>query len=163
MGIYGERGWTTHNKVRDILRGLCDGDDASEQFADYEQFEGVTGETAQRLKAALPQACLDDRQNWGPTLESMLNAAIAHPGVVFLDGYVIGPGRPDERVSADTLRWRGELDYNVTDFHDEGCECGEAWAWLNVELGLESAEDTPDEFSRVAGRDGVAEWRLWWD
>lgn len=136
-----------------------------EALEDYEPFRGLGYEAAQRLLAVLPGQNLSDRQNYGPTTEALLRAAVNNPGEVDLVGYAIGPARPDERVSIEGFVYYGLPQFNVLVFHESGCECEVLWDVLQRKLGLESALDRPDEIHRIRPdwRPGSEGWWVWWD
>lgn len=170
-GYYGIRGWTTKKNIRDILRrhltmAIFDDEDADPNvLGSYEPFQGLGAVGAQRLLGTLPIRNLADRQNYAPTCEALLRAAIENPGRVELVGYAIGPERADERVTIEGFVYYGHSDYNVADYHDENCECTQLWERLRDELKLSSALDRPDEIRRLRPSWNPTNegWWLWWD
>jgi hypothetical protein len=137
-------------------------------------YAGLGSTEAEALLRRLPPDVLDDRQNLSPTLGAFLRAAVAHPRVVELIGYCVGPDRSDERLSVtgvliyarpelhvETPRpWEGDRGR-----HSDACQCAELWALACDEYGLGDAEAPPDEFGPYWSRHRPAEqsWRLWWD
>lgn len=168
-GYYGMRGWTTEKRIKNVLKPylnlpLEDGDD-SHVLESYEPFQGLGAVGAQRLLGTLPLRNLADRQNFAPTCEALLRATVDNPGLVELVGYAIGPQRPDERISIEGFVYYGDLDFHVTDFHNEACECEDLWAHLQKELSLTSALDKPDELRKLrpSWNPGTEAWWVWWD
>ncbi|MDO5048463.1 MAG: hypothetical protein Q4D87_01100 [Actinomycetaceae bacterium] len=169
-GYYGARGWTTEKRIKNVLRpylnaNVFDEDEDSSVLGGFEPFQGLGAVGAQRLLATLPMRNLADRQNYSPTCEAMLRAAVDNPGRVELVGYAIGPERADERVSIEGLIYYADLHYNVTDFHDETCECDDLWSKLRESLGLTSALDRPDELRKLrpSWNPSNEAWWIWWD
>lgn len=169
-GYYGVRGWTTDKRIKNILKPylnlpLSDDGYDNQILESYEPFQGVGSVGAQRLLATLPMRNLADRQNFAPTCESLLRAAANNPGHVELVGYAIGPQRPDERISIEGFVYYGDLDFHVTDFHDETCECEDLWEQLQKKLGLTSALDKPDEIRKLrpSWNPAYEAWWVWWD
>jgi hypothetical protein len=113
-------------------------------------FSGADGEAAAELLATLPSKCLDNRQNAGPTLRDILSAARDDPKVVF-GGYVVGPDRTDERVSADTV-------FFDTDDKTEA----DVRRRVRALFGMRAK---PDEVTRspAPGHPSKEVWRVWWD
>ena len=113
-------------------------------------FSGADGEAATELLAKLPAKCLENRQNAGPTLRSILSAARDHPEIVF-GGYIVGPERTDERVSVDTV-------FFDTDDKNEADVCRRVRALFHT-------RGTPDEVMRypAPGHPSKEVWRVWWD
>ncbi|WP_261798893.1 hypothetical protein [Actinomyces ruminicola] len=120
-GLYGPRGWTVRAGVwhaladcRDELRstvipaqfgfapaGIINADGTPAD--DYTPFHDLGPITARRLLDILPAEQLNDRQNLGPTLGTLLRACVRANGRVRLSGYGIGPQRRDERISVEGL------------------------------------------------------------
>jgi hypothetical protein len=113
-------------------------------------FSGVDGESAAELLATLPSKCLDNRQNDAPTLRNILSAARDHPKVLF-GGYVVGPDRTDERVSADTVF------FDTDDKTEEDVR--------RRVRALFRTRANPDEVMRspAPGHPSKEVWRVWWD
>ena len=126
---------------------------------------GLDGDTAATLLAVLPPVELDDRQNDAPTLGALLGSAAAHPDDVELHGYLVGPARTDERLTAEGLYAYGGPDVDVTPDHHPGCECARLWAWVQQELGVDDAVRMPDEIRRTLNpwRPYEPCWSFWWD
>lgn len=184
------RGWTFELGLPDIVapfaspasvaayRALLDGGQPAE--AAWRQvgsgllyYAGLDGEAAQVLLDRLPADELGDRQNDSPTLGAFLRSAAAHPGVVELHGYCVGPDREDERFSVEgvLIYAHPELNVDAVDYwsgeetrHTDACECRELWRIAQEEYGLADALCFPDEISRFAAgwRHDDQCWRLWW-
>jgi len=127
-------------------------------------FQGLGAQPAALLLDRLGAGALDEPSGPGPSLRAALRAAVAHPGVVLLQGHVVGPGRDDERITVEGVHVVGDpvLDSLGAPDHDR------AWRRL-VELGLDDAQTEPDEL-RPPGDDGEDEpgtipgaWTVWWD
>ena len=113
-----------------------------------------------------PAQALEDRQNNGPTLRSLLRACAASGDRLLLCGYGIGPQRSDERVSVEAL-WLRDEDlggYRVSPEHDAGCQCESLWKVVAARYQLDAAA-VPDEILRMAPPWGGGEsgWWFWWD
>ncbi len=132
---------------------------------DLARYAGLDGDTAATLLAVLPPVELDDRQNDAPTLGALLGSAAAHPDDVELHGYLVGPARTDERLTAEGLYAYGGPDVDVTPDHHPGCECARLWAWVQHELGVDDAVRMPDEIRRTLNpwRPYEPCWSFWWD
>lgn len=179
-GLYGPRGWTTRTPLWYLLRTfptqpvyqpdgsllpgylLTDGAPREE----YVTFAGLTCEAALDLLEWLPAQALEDRQNNGPTLRSLLRACAASGDRLLLCGYGIGPQRSDERVSVEAL-WLRDEDlgcYRVSPEHDAGCQCENLWKVVAARYQLDAAA-VPDEILRMAPPWGGGEsgWWFWWD
>lgn len=171
-GFYGTRGWTTTKRIRSILKPyltesvfpwLADESNESNVLAEYEPFHGLKATTARRLLAVLPAKNLGERQNFSPTCETMLRAAVNNPGKVELVGYAIGPGRPDERVSIEGLiyYWNDEGTTNPTTEQART----QLWDTICHNLQLHTAIHLPDELHRFrpAWDPRKEGWWVWWD
>ncbi|MDO4243053.1 MAG: hypothetical protein Q4C85_04720 [Actinomyces sp.] len=182
-GMYGPRGWSVRAGVwhelaqcRDDLRstvlpadyglaptGLIDD---GVPVDDYTPFHDLGPATARRLLDILPRAQLEDRQNLGPTLGTLLRACARAGGRVRLSGYAIGPQRRDERLSVEGL-WVADpdlLDHELCEIHDEHCHCREVWALVSRRYDLDALA-MPDEVKtlrRYWTHGPVGTW-LWWD
>lgn len=165
MGMYGDKGWTTKRGVKKILASnMWDSTNLEDpEFEGYEQFKGVTGETAQRLLDVLPEENRGDRQNDGPECGELLGLAASWPDTIKVDGYVIGGGRFDERVTVDCIRFRtvqGHTDPKSywPDASEEGM-----WHMLKTLLGIRTELDAPEEVRFDTDSDGRIECTMWWD
>ncbi len=155
------RGWTVTCGVTDVADEYVV--HLPEHPGDLAMFTGLDDDGAAALLDLMPPGTLDDRQNDGPTLRRLLEAAVAHPEVVELHGYLVGPARPDERLSVEAVTVRAWSDLRVTHGHDGACECDELLDRVRA-LGIDDALSPPDEIRAVrpsADLDGG--WYLWWD
>ena len=154
--LYGERGWT-QGRVKELIlsgarvRPFCVGSD------DYLPFFDMEADTAFELALAVPKSQFADRQNFSPTFLQMVTAAGAHPDQVRLDGYMIGPERPDERVTIEALTW------NLSPSDPPVKPHVSPWEWLKEELFGDEEVSPPDEIAPVCGHNGLGGWWLWWD
>lgn len=161
-------GWLVWRGIVDVVapfvtRLPADVDDVA-RFADLD-----SGAAAQLLER-LPHAQLADRQNGAPTLGALLRAAVAHPGVVELHGYLVGPGRSDERITAEGMVVRAWPDLWVARDHAAACDCEVLIDRVRRDLGITDFEEPPDEIrpahrraSATEDTDAPAGWFLWWD
>jgi hypothetical protein len=117
------------------------------------------------LLAVLPAVELDDRQNDAPTLGTLLRATVEHTDEVELHGYLVGPGRVDERLTAEGLYAYVEPDLDITPGHHHGCECERLWALVQRDLGIDDAVRMPDSIAPRLNpwRPYEPCWSLWWD
>lgn len=186
------RGWTFELGLPDLVapfvspvplaayRRLLDGGPAAEEAwrrhgSGLLYYAGLGSEAAQALLERLPEDELVLRQNDSPTLGAFLRSAAAHPGVVELHGYCVGPDRADERFSVEGVLIYAHLELNVESFdyweeeetrHTDACECRELWRIAQEEYGLADALRFPDEIGPFSARwrkDEYQCWRLWWD
>ncbi len=131
---------------------------------DIVPFTRLDGEAASQLLDELAPRDLDDRQNDAPTLRAILEAAAAHPDRLDVHGYAVGPGRCDERLTAEGVYVRFDDDVRLPRRHDEGCDCERLWSYVVDELGLDDGgAHRPDEVLPVYRADDEQWWRLWWD
>lgn len=155
-GFYGQRGWTTQKKIRRILHPflaesvfpwLVDKSQNTEVLGDYEPFHGLSAAAAKQLLEILPNRNLAERQNFSPTCEDMLRAAIDNPDTVELVGYAIGPNRRDERISFEGLIYYVDQGDNDANPVSAGART-RLWHKIRSDLKLESAHLEPDELHR---------------
>ncbi len=161
MGIFGDTGWTTKRGVKKILAAnMWENTNLEDpEFEGYEQFKGVTGETAQRLLDVMPEENKHVRQNYGPECGELLRLAASWPDTILLDGYVIGSERDDERVSVDCLRFRDvPLNYRWPDASE-----GSMWYTFKTLLGIRTALSAPEEARLDMPGDVFFEYAMWWD
>lgn len=132
---------------------------------DLIRYAGLGAAAAAHLLDCLPAAELEDRQNLAPTLGSMLRAAVAHPGRVEVHGYVVGPAREDERLTAEGVVVYGLPEFTLTGHREGRCQCAELFDAVCTDLGIDDAEAPPDEITPWSSRSRPGErgWRLWWD
>lgn len=171
-GFYGTCGWTTTKRIRSILKPyltesvfpwLADKEKESNVLCDYEPFHGLKASAAHRLLAVLPKKNLVERQNFSPTCEAMLRAAVDNPDEVELVGYAIGPGRQDERVSIEGLIYYRDDQRTTNPITEQ--DRNRLWETIRDDLQLRSATLPPDELHRFRPawdprREG---WWVWWD
>ncbi len=161
-GHSGPRGWTVTSGVTDIVGPfvtvLPNGPDS------LAYFHGLGAEPAARLLEVLTDVQLADRQDDAPTLGTLLRAAVAHPGVIEAHGYLVGPARTDERITAEGIYVYDRPELVVSPDHQPGCQCAELWEYIQLDLGVDDARWMPDEIRpRVnAWRPQEQCWSLWW-
>ena len=178
-GIYGPRGWTVMDGITTLtlpysdwmwpdLARVAPSINAA-RMIDYLPYFGADAWLASRLLDRLPGPSLDERQNYAPKLESILKFVCNHWGKALFSGYLIGPQRFDERLSADAL-------YVSTDLLGVGIEAEdnpEAAYRALLEHEQLDPEGSPDEVSlwsaervhavgKESGEDSLY-WRFWWD
>lgn len=166
-GIYGKRGWTadvapgalgeftssTYN--RHMYREDFDGKPVKNGDYGLTYYSGAGSQAAKEIVAGAPaEALTQERQNDAPTLGTIIKSAASHPGKVEFGGYIVGPDRSDERISADT----------VFIFDDEA-DANALLLKARDHYGLTDAKRAPDELQlvEVPWRPGEKAWRLWWD
>lgn len=93
MGHFGPKGFI--EPVRVTLEPYVEFESGT-----FVRFAGVPGREMAEIVSHLPEAVLNERQNDGPTIESLICLADVYPSVTF-EGYLILPPREDERVSID--------------------------------------------------------------
>ena len=170
---YMPNGWTVFSALYELFglaRPRClstpaDGghiwDGTNADYVSLARIDYIQARLALRL---LPTLALKDRQNRAPELGSLLRACAASEGDIWLQGYLIGPARSDERLSVDGIfiaqDERGP--WQVDTFHTAACQCQGLWAYLQGELGLDGA--MPDEIIwHEMDATGAQGWWLWWD
>ncbi len=183
-GLYGPRGWTVTagvwrllpqrpDRLRDLHHLSEEETEASPviditgaPLDDYVPFTGLDAAGAAELLAILPKEALEDRQNLGPSLKTLLRACMSGQGQVRLSGYAIGPQRHDERVSVEAI-WVSDptlAGFKLNPTHAPGCDCHALWERVSVRYQLD-AQGMPDEILRrsPAWADGEEGWWFWWD
>jgi len=131
---------------------------------DIVPFTRLDGDAASQLLDILAPRDLDDRQNDAPTLRAILEATAAQPDRLDVHGYAVGPGRCDERLTAEGVHVRFDDDVHLPRRHGEGCDCERLWSYVVDELGLDDdGARRPDEILPVYRADDERWWRLWWD
>ena len=132
---------------------------------DLARFAGLDGETAGALLSLVDPVDLDDRQNDAPTLATLLRSAAAHPEEVEVQGYLVGPARVDERITATGLFAYVAPDLDVTPGHHLSCECEHLLRVVRHDLGVDDAVRMPDVIARTLNpwRPYEPCWSLWWD
>ncbi len=131
---------------------------------DIVPFTRLDGDAAATLLDALPAGLLTDRQNDAPSLRAILDATATHPDRLEVHGYAVGPGRCDERLTAEGVYVRFDDDVRLPRRHDDGCDCERLWSYVVDELGLDDdGARRPDEILPTYRVDDERWWRLWWD
>ncbi|MFD6166966.1 hypothetical protein ACFWFR_17415 [Oerskovia sp. NPDC060287] len=154
-------GWLLDDAVPELLEGIVQVDDDP---LEPSFFAHLDAPVAEALLARLAAPLLADRSNGSPTLGTMLRAAVEHPGELTVHGFVLGPGRCDERLVAEGVIVRLEADLLVTEHHAPGCECELLWAYVVDEIGLTGSVHAPHRIRRVQRADAPDEtwWQLLW-
>ncbi|HRA05095.1 MAG TPA: hypothetical protein PKV13_00565 [Propionicimonas sp.] len=151
-----------------LLYGPMYGDES------FFRFSALGADAATALLAALPEDYLaSERQNDGPTIGTVLRAVVAHPERLLAHGYVIGPGRCDERVTVEGVLLRTEREYRLCELYGPAstdCECDELYRVLADDFGVDDALVHPHELDRFHyyewtsdGYHGEPWYRAWWD
>ncbi|KZM37100.1 hypothetical protein OJAG_01940 [Oerskovia enterophila] len=154
-------GWLLADAVPELLEPIVHADDDP---LEPTFFAHLDAPVAEALLARFAPAHLVHRSNGSPTLGNQLRATVAHPGEITLHGFVLGPGRCDERLVSEGALVRFEADLLVTEHHAPGCECELLWAYAVDELGLDDAEHAPHRIHRIHRAEAPDEtwWRLLW-
>ena len=158
-----ERGWLLRADVPDVVQPFLT--HSPDDDADLARYAGLDAAAAADLLDRLTPIQLEDRQNDGPTLGTLLRAAVAHPDDVEVHGYLIGPARRDERITAEGVDIYGALDLDITPGHHADRQCRELWELVQHELGIDDARCRPDEITPRINpwRPNEQCWSLWWD
>ena len=92
-------------------------------------------------------------------------SSVDNPGLVELVGYAIGPQRPDEHISIEGFVYYGDLDFHVTDFHNEACECRRPVGTPaeKVEPHLRPRQARRTAQTATIMESGHQAWWVWWD
>jgi hypothetical protein len=164
FGLYGPPGWTI-DTVGPAVGGFTSSQHVPYAYRElmgstYEngsmglvRFAGMGSDQAQVLLGSVSRKQLAERQNESPTLGAILTSAADHPGRVEVLGYVVGPDRSDERLTAD-----GVFVYDDT-ITDEAT----AWETIRSRYGLRDAGAAEVHREENPWRPGEKAWRLWWD
>ncbi len=138
------------------------------------RFSSLGADVAVTLLDRLPELYLaTERQNDGPTIGSVLRAVAANPEHLRAHGYVIGPGRCDERITVEGVLFRADAEYRLCPIYGpplDNCDCERLYGRLRFELGVHDAFVRPHELDRWLGYDWndgqyrPERWyRAWWD
>lgn len=148
-----DRGWLLRTGVVDLVAPFVTR--LPTDPGDLTRFAGLDGSTAALLLERLTPERLEDRQNASPTLGTLLAAAAEHPDQLELHGYLVGPGRTDERITVD-----GAYVYGI----DEPLAPILVWA-LAQHLGIGDALAPPDQVTPqvTPWRPNETCWSLEWD
>lgn len=139
--------------------------------ASFYRFTELDASVAADLLERLDEDYLaTERQNDGPTIGAVLRAVVAHPDRLRAHGYLVGPGRCDERITVEGVLVRTDHEFVLGEHHGPGCQCDELERFLAA-LGVDDARVPPHEAGRwwglgVPRRAGDPEefwYRLWWD
>lgn len=126
------------------------------------EFTGLDTPAAVALLARIPAKHLETRENDSPTVGAFLRATVEHPEHVRPFGYVVGPGRPDERIAVTGARVYGLP--GIRPKVDDSVHPDETWEMLRRELKLDALAP-PDDLRRrpvlLPSRHPC--WVLWWD
>ncbi|GAA4722983.1 hypothetical protein GCM10023216_10500 [Isoptericola chiayiensis] len=137
----------------------------------FYRFTELDAPVAADLLERLPEEYLrTERQNDGPSLGAVLRAVVAHPDRLRAHGYLVGPGRCDERITVEGVLVRTDHEFVLGDHHGPGCQCDHLERFV-AGLGVDDALVPPHEVGRWWGLGtgrGPAEpeqywYRLWWD
>ena len=158
-----ERGWLVTTGVARLIEPFVTAMPHDE--ADLARFAGVSGAAASAILGRLDARRLADRQNAAPSLGVLLRAAAAHPDDLEVHGYLVGPARIDERVSAEGVDLYALPLLDVRPDHGEGCQCELLWHLVADLLQTDADTALPDSISRRTNpwRPNEPCWRLWWD
>lgn len=160
--FYAERGWT--NPILKLLNPrlwfpFTTAD--NRVIRDYVRFMGLNSDDATQLIDLIPKDALGDRQNNGPTLQTLLEACKASEGLIELSGYIITDKRFDERITVDGLM--------IFDPHlcDQSATLSrqDVWEYVIKDLHIADAFAPPDEIDFTFAQDDETKkgWWLWWD
>ncbi|MCL3860961.1 hypothetical protein [Actinotalea sp. K2] len=101
QGENGARGWLLDAGVPDVIDPYLTEMPASP--SGLVGFAGLDAAGSALLLERLPVERLADRSDDAPTLGALLLAAVRHPVDLELHGYLVGPGRLDERLTVEGL------------------------------------------------------------
>lgn len=169
-GYFGKPGWTL-DTVTDQVAPFTSSAHVPERYSEYSwngetrrsangdnglvYFSGMGASGSAAILSTLTRKQASGTQNDSPTLGTMLQAAVDHPGKVEVHGYVASPGRQDERLTVegifiydDTLKTEADVKRAA-----------------RATYGLSSGQFPPDEITQEENpsRPGEKAWRLWWD
>lgn len=183
---FGPRGFTA-GAVADTLSPFASSsyfpsnfrDDGTPAMGDIFWVDGVTADAATRLEKTLPKRVLAQGHNDGPPAAKLLAAARKHPGKVELGGYVVGPSRPDERVTfdqallfddalADSVPTQPGGDASNEDWFDYASDVGRFASRVKARYGISITDEQGDPTCDIHVRE--PKWRpgekavyLFWD
>lgn len=163
-------GWMLDAGLAEILDPLVYEDAYGD--TSIRRFTGLDAEVAERLLEPLGADYLGkERQNDGPTMGSVLRAVLAHPDEVRAHGYIVGPGRCDERLTVEGVLFRADREYLLCSTYGlrlADCECRELFGWMRGRLDLD-ARVSPTELDKwfspePEATEGPADhwYRAWW-
>lgn len=165
-------GWLLEHGLDAVLSPLLYGEVYDDDS--FYRFNGLGAELAATLLKVLPADYLaTERQNDGPTIGTVLRAVVAHPERLRAHGYVIGPGRCDERITVEGVLLRPDREYRLCPIYGprvDDCECEELYRSLADDFGVDDALVHPHELDRSYhyewlddGYHGAPWYRAWWD
>lgn len=168
----GGHGWMLEAGLDEVLAPLLYGDEFGADA--FYRFSSLGSEAASELLRILPPDYLaTERQNDGPTIGTVLRAVAAHPDDLRAHGYVIGPGRCDERITVEGVLVRTAQEYTLCPLYGpqlSRCDCEELARTLAEDFGVDDALRRPDELDRwfgyewgPDGYEGANWYRAWWD
>lgn len=169
----GRHGWMLDSSLDAVLDPIVTGATLSDNS--FYRFTHLDSQIARSLIERLPAAYLDtERQNDGPTIGTVLRAVVEHPDDLRAHGYVIGPGRCDERITVEGVLLRVDQELHFCSPYEQGprpnCDCERLFALLQNDFGIDDARRPPHELGRWWA--GVPEngnthddtwYRVWWD
>lgn len=172
-GIYASRGWTVTKGILPLMlrysSWICSNpDDVCSHEADvhydfpvlqddYIPYHEADDWIAKKLLQRLPSLALEERQNEAPSLRCILNLVLQHPKDATFSGYLIGPQRFDERVSADSIQVSADL---LRYSGDDSQVAYRAAQKLDLDMLC-----PPDEITKHARHGDTCGywWSFWWD
>lgn len=165
-------GWLLRAGLDRVLEPVLLPDTAG--ASSFYRFLDLDAPVATDLLDRLPaEELATERQNDGPSLGAVLRAVVAHPDRLRAHGYVVGPGRCDERLTVEGVLVRCDHEFTVGPRHGPACQCDELYRYV-VGLGVDDAGVPPHEVSRwwgwgltgsteASSEDDDRWYRLWWD
>ncbi|WP_402463313.1 hypothetical protein [Isoptericola aurantiacus] len=172
----GQHGWLLRAGLDEVVERVVEPDTWGS--ASFYRFTTLDAPVAVGLLERLSAEYLEtERQNDGPSIGAVLRAVVAHPDRLRAHGYVVGPGRCDERITVEGVLVRTDHEIVVGEHHGPGCQCDELERYVAA-LGVDDARVAPHEVTRwwpgavawhVPGqepgavRDDGPWYRLWWD
>lgn len=164
--LYGKPGWSLAMDLPEIIEPFLT--TAPSLAGDLAYFAGLGADAAATLLRCLPADQFSDRQNAAPPLGVLLRAAAANEHAVELHGYLVGPDRPDERLTADGIYLFQHEDFGPGEVQQDlapGDVAAAVWRLARSYLEVDESFSPPDELSRVRAwwRPGTTAWQLWWD
>ena len=107
--------------------------DPNEYRGGIRRFENMSYDT---LKQLVDEGFVDveDRQNFAPTIQEMMEFSKKYDKHYLFDGYVVSDKRDDYRLSVDAIKRDGDRDtleegYDFADFCSEADEIYSKYAW----------------------------------
>ncbi|AEG42974.1 hypothetical protein [Isoptericola variabilis] len=168
----GRHGWMLEDGLDTVLEPVLRQDTYGAQaFYRFFDLDGAAAETL--LDRLDPGYLAEERQNDGPSIGAVLRALAAHPDRLRAHGYVVGPGRCDERITVEGVLVRTDDELVVDRHHSRSCQCEHLVRYVAEDLGIDDMRVPPHEvgpwwgfsFNAPAdeGEDEERWYRLWWD